>query len=308
MFKLKTKIIMKNYIFILAAIFCVHINAQEKIASLQKGSDMTLYKGEDAFQKAYEAADSGSVITLSTGRFGSVQKIEKSIRIVGTYGFNDLENTILPGTTISADNVSIEGVYFSGSVILDSISNCRIVKCYLYSGLSSVAKHYNTIVSQCYVSSDAAIRNAYNYCVKNSVITFAETNTSNNIAYITNCSVLGTTVHPIAIYKNNYIEKTGTLSPPCEYYYNVFPSTPSYSYGCQRNGNRVIEMNTLFSGTTYFKPKNPGNGQDGTLVGPQGGTGFSPYPSIPRIISQEISTSTDQDGNISVQLDVKAEP
>jgi hypothetical protein len=64
----------------------------------------------------------------------------------------------------------------------------------------------------------------------------------------------------------------------------------------------------LFNGTTYFIPNNPGNGQDRTLVGPQGGTGFSPYPSIPRIIGQEISTSTDQDGNISVKLDVKAEP
>jgi hypothetical protein len=65
----------------------------------------------------------------------------------------------------------------------------------------------------------------------------------------------------------------------------------------------------LFGGKENYpaKPQNAPYGDDGTVVGPYGGTGFSQYPAIPRIISKDIDGKTDEDGKINVKIEVKAE-
>lgn len=46
-------------------------------------------------------------------------------------------------------------------------------------------------------------------------------------------------------------------------------------------------------------------GDDGTVVGPYGGSGFSLYPSIPRITESKIDTYTDGDGKLNVKVKVE---
>ena len=46
-------------------------------------------------------------------------------------------------------------------------------------------------------------------------------------------------------------------------------------------------------------------GDDGTVVGPYGGTGFSLYPSIPRITESNIDTYTDGEGKLNVKVKVE---
>lgn len=58
---------------------------------------------------------------------------------------------------------------------------------------------------------------------------------------------------------------------------------------------------------SWAKITGEGVGMDGTSRGPSGGSGFSEYPSIPRIIEKEISSHTNDEGKISVKLTVKAE-
>ena len=48
-------------------------------------------------------------------------------------------------------------------------------------------------------------------------------------------------------------------------------------------------------------------GDDGTPVGITGGSGFSPYPSIPRITSKQIDSKTDSEGKLNVKITVSTE-
>ena len=46
-------------------------------------------------------------------------------------------------------------------------------------------------------------------------------------------------------------------------------------------------------------------GDDGKVVGPYGGTGFSLYPSVPRITESKIDTYTDGEGKLNVKVKVE---
>lgn len=331
-------------------------------ATLQQGDKMTPFYGVDAFKDAYAAASDGAVITLSAGSFNVLSgKVEKSVKIVGNFALNasSVERTILSSLTVSADNVTIDGVYFSGNLTLGNISDCKISHSWVNGALtytSGTDWHINTVVDQCVIKSDKAIKQGKNYTIKNSTINqFTEFNTSSNIAYISNC-VIYTFVYnhsspssegetytpniPFAIYKNNILGVDVTdyifsgsgssyhyyniyFNGPSEFYSNIFPishykygtssyyvagtsTTINFNAGCTNVGNITTDWSKcLTSGQYPSTPKDPGNGQDGTLRGPQGGTGFSLYPNIPRITSSTIDSSTDDEGKLNVSIKVE---
>ena len=139
---------------------------------------------------------------------------------------------------------------------------------------------------------------------------------------------------PYAIYKNNYLglyksEKSSitlSLTSPSEFYNNRFCQTYmkkdyedsepysfiknitiSYGTGCIHENN--VKGDQKFN-AYYEYPAHPVDapiGSDGTPVGPYGGTGFSEYPAIPRIISKTIDSNSDAEGKINVKITVKAE-
>ena len=320
-----------------------NIFADGLTATLQQGDTMTPYYGVNAFQEAYVAAQDGAIITLSSGKFNDVETISKQITVIGAYAFNadNSERTILGSTTIAANNVKIEGVYFPGKVTLGtsslkSIANCTLKRCWIETSLYSYYIHENTLVDQCVIKVEQAMPKSKNYCIKNSTIGhFADINTATNMAYISNCVVWdfinytysssskkyivdATYKRPHAIYKNNYLgifkaensTQTVTLYSPSEYYNNLFcqnymkkdyDDSDPYSYlgsvsvvfydGCAHNDN--IKGNQKFKKLHEY-PAHPIDaplGSDGTAVGPYGGTGFSEYPAIPRIISKSIDST-----------------
>ena len=139
---------------------------------------------------------------------------------------------------------------------------------------------------------------------------------------------------PYAIYKNNYLglyksensSITLSLAPPSEFYNNRFCQTYmkkdyddsepysfikyitiSYGTGCVHEND--VKGDQKFN--KYFEypahPVDAPTGSDGTPVGPYGGTGFSEYPAIPRIISKTIDSNSDAEGKINVKITVKAE-
>lgn len=363
---------MKRIVLLVVSLVLVSANvfADGLTATLQQGEQMTPFYGVDAFKQAYAAADSGAVITLSAGTFNNVDTIAKSIKVIGNYAFDvsSQETTILASAIIAANKVTIDGIYFSGSVTLGNIEDCKIVHSWIENTLaysSTSAWHTNTIVDQCVIKKETAIKQGRNYTIKNSTINkFGAYNTSANIAYITNCVIYGFVYDhtdpnknaagiaiapsiPVAIYKNNvlgidvtcyyYSTSSSSSSSKSYYYYNVYFSSPSefyyniyamtyyilgsssyyhtydgsnvyYKSGCQNAGNTKKARSSIVSGTQYPAVlTNPGYGQDGTLRGPQGGTGFSFYPSIPRITSKTIDSNTDADGKLNVKITVKAQ-
>lgn len=339
-------------------------------ATVQSGDKLQPFYGVDAFKQAYEAADSSSVITLSAGRFNNVDTIAKPVTVIGSYAFDStsVEATLLVSTVITADEVTIEGINFAKNVTLGNISNCKIAHSWIEDTLKYTSTedwHTNTLIDQCVVKYDAAIKQSKNYTVKNTTLTkFVEVNTSDNIAYIANCVVYDfvynhdepahkttttsppatpyTPIIPVAIYKNNILivdvtanSKSGyhgyfcvSMDAPGEFYYNKYAmkyydkyhnnydSSPhskpyiQYNSGCQNENNSTVYHTSVLPKIVY--PASPTlsghtNGQDGTPCGPEGGTGFSKYPGIPRITSKSIDSHTDATGKLNVKITVKAQ-
>lgn len=320
---------MKKIILSLVALFSMSANsfADGLTATLQQGDQMTPFYGVDAFKQAYAKADSGAVITLSAGNFNTISSVAKSVTIIGNYAFTEsAQTTFLSTLSVSANNVTVEGIRFSGDVTIGAVSNLHIKRCYLNTNLKCTANHTNTLIDECVVMNDYAVEKGYNYCIKNSTLqSFRAKNTTANIAYIANCVVWDWyKSQPYAIYKNNVLcnSETNTIKADVnsEFYYNLFVNTAgtsqtytvSFPNGCVNEGN-IINKNY----TTYFTSKNfyPATmafitivrGQDGKRVGINGGTGFSEWPAIPRITSKTIDSSTDAEGKINVKIAVKVQ-
>lgn len=123
-----------------------------------------------------------------------------------------------------------------------------------------------------------------------------------------------------------------------EYYNNVFflypyQATASSTYSDEvydelktmEMNNTLVESQTVQGNTTstwaalfkdgedvnwweVLKDDIPFTGDDGTVVGPYGGTGFSINPSIPRIVESKIDSNTDADGQLNVRIKVEVNP
>lgn len=348
---------MKKSFLILVTLVMMSANvfADGLTATLQQGDKMTPFYGVDAFRDAYVAADSGAVITLSAGKFNDISSIEKPMKIVGNFGLDasSVERTILSALAINANKVTIDGIYFSGDVTLGNINDCKIFHSWVEGTLkyaSTESWHTNTVVDQCVIKTETAIKQGKNYTLKNSTIgKFGSINNNNNPANLINNSIFElfpaketelkhpavatkySTSVPVAIYRNNvilfdlscfnynnnlyyyYVE----FQSPSEFYANTFINTYGkytvdasfysgqirFGAGCINSSNSVLNRTYIFSGYPSL-PSNHGEGQDGTLRGPLGGTGFSYYPAIPRIISSNIGTNTDNNGKLNVTIKV----
>lgn len=334
----------KTILFLVAiALTSAKMMAEGLTATLQQGETMTAFYGVNAFKDAYNAAEDGAVITLSEGKFNYVSYIEKSITVIGNMAFDvdGYEKTYLSGTTVKADNVTLEGIYFTGTVNLGNINNCHIKRCRIGSELGYVSNtvHTNTLIDQCVILTENAMSTSRNYCLKNSTINyFFKTNSSEHIAYITNCYICyfavyanSTYAQPYAIYKNcvlgmdnnNYSGASMYFYSPSEFYNNYFYRITSYSNytnntykenfnnGCLNNGNtnsgdKSAYVSNHYTGNYIINSFNQ-TGDDGTPIGITGGSGFSPYPSIPRITSKQIDSKTDSEGKLNVKITVSTE-
>lgn len=338
--------IMKKSLSLLCSLcISIFLFADGLTATLQQGEQMTPFYGVDAFNEAYQAADSGAVITLSVGSFNSSKTpIEKSLTIIGASAMqsDNQYNTNLNTITIVADNVTIEGVKFSNLVNLGNIKNCHIKRSYLtyLRSLNDSSFHTNTIVEQSYVNREEAIKTGINYCIQNSYLGgFYTMNTVNNMAYIINCFITNFNAsdkyQPYAIYRKNiiqFIRQSGSsyynkdyrinLYSPSEYYDNAFLTIQFYYSGSyllhtyQRasglvfvDNDNYVSVDGATEGTPSTRVPNYTTylAKDKTYRGPAGGIGVSDYPAIPRIVNKTIDSNTDSEGKLNISITVKAE-
>ena len=331
---------MNKLVIMIIALFSTSASvfADGLTATLQQGDIMTPFYGVDAYKQAYEAATDGAVITLSSGNFNVVSNLAKSVTVVGVRAFNNsMDRTILNNDfTISANHVKLEGIYCNNTITLGAVTNCHIRRCSVQT-LTSSNTHINTLIDQCVIYVDMAIKNGKNYTINNSTIAyFYATNSNSNIAYISNCYICywfkrndSNYKQPIAIYRNNVLGLDNynynsnyslSLSSSSEFYYNYFYRfnschssyeswciTPNYATGCVNIGNsNSVASSPYISSFSYpNKEASFGNGQDGTPRGIMGGNGFSEYPDIPRIVDKQIDANTNAEGKINVKITVE---
>lgn len=267
---------MKNlriYLSLFLSMTCAMLFADGPTATLQQGDVLTVYYGQDAFQKAYAAAEDGGVITLSPGTFTKLSTdLEKSLTINGTYGMSpdSANTTYISQIIVKADNVKIEGILF-GDIYIRAVQNCTVKRCLVrYLSKYNSEQHTNTLVDQCVITvNDNAISTGVNYAIKNSTINyFAVENPKTQLANITNCWIWNffcyswsSLYQPNAVYKNNVlcINTAGAnlssntnmyLYAPSEFYNNCFyligSSNRTYRYvpyfnsGCLNAGNTIL--------------------------------------------------------------------
>ena len=132
-------------------------------AILQTDDETTQFYGADALKSAYNAAaQTGSVITLTTGQFNFSVDIKKSVAIYGVGFENDatpgVQRTIINGTIgFKADsdgnivqNARLEGVYVNSSIYVNHSENLTIAKCQFTDLVIEGTGVGGMLVRQCY--------------------------------------------------------------------------------------------------------------------------------------------------------------
>lgn len=383
----------RTFLFLTVTIAMVMgVKAQQQTATLQQGATTKVYYGQDAFKDAYNNAQNGAKITLSSGVFTQVDSITKSITIIGNGGFPVGERTYFntvyrknenfPGFTatsiasemlINANNVSVESIYMDDAVILRNISGLHLTRCYI-GQLFCTGVHTNTIIDQCYVKLDGADwigqsgvdARSVNCCIKNSFVEGFLHNRHLGACYLSETlTILNSVVFRSYYFDRNfdvvqiypskstirnsilgllylstldgnktdenhwngyrtYVQSVGsynlwflypyhyTASDSDQYddsAYELIDYLKSHAPSGGDNGNTGAAYDAIFNeDVPWYDPnyiKTTVTGDDGTVVGPYGGTGFSLYPSIPRITESKIDTYTNGEGKLNVKVKVE---
>ena len=146
-------------------------SSQQLTAILQTGDVSTIYYGADALKNAYNAAENGSVITLTSGLFNSPGNIQKSVSIYGV-GFEDGISEGVTKTTIggainflagsdgnNTQNAKLEGVYINSSINVKQVENLTIAKCQFSDLIFNGTNVNGVLVRQCYFANVNAKNN-----------------------------------------------------------------------------------------------------------------------------------------------------
>ena len=335
----------------MAAISLLAAKAQNNelpTATLQHGEQTMVFIGIDAFQNAYEAAaDSGDVITLSSGQFNVPSYITKSLSVYGT-GFEDDEATGTKATVIGGGVYSIylrhgdindsdgnvikegrkvNGCRFEGIAMHDinlesETNNITISKCKFRDLNANAANTTNLTVKQC-VSRSIRGRNSYrvfnNLYVVNSHVGDISNIDNKSTIQVDHCIVTGSLSQTVLCTNSilyNSLPSGATAKN------NIFVGlNSSVGNGVQDMGNNwtgVVnagvwaeeDADGSYAENKTFELKYPEKyvGTDGTQIGLHGGLyPWNKIPSTPRIVESNIDTKTSAEGKLKVSIKVEAQ-
>ncbi|MEG2157167.1 MAG: hypothetical protein RRY07_05200 [Bacteroidaceae bacterium] len=322
-------------------------NTDAPMATLQHGEQTSVFFGKHAFKAAYEAAaDSGDVITLSSGKFDGPANIFKSISVYGA-GFEDDETTGTKATVVDpinllhADKIDEDGntikearkvngcyfeglsirnyIYFRASEIKDiTIAKCSFDDCHL----SGAGNKINITIRQCVFGK--LLGDNYNWStIKNLLVTnshFYEVNyfTSTSTGQIDHCIVTASISVPFLVTNSilcNRLPASATSKN------NLFVGNVQVGDGVQDMNNNwtgvalagvyaVDGEDGAYAGDKTFELKYPKKyvGTDGTEIGLHGGIyAWNKIPCLPRITESNIDTKTSADGKLKVSIKVQAQ-
>lgn len=124
--------------------------AQQQLAVLNHNNEITAFYGANALIDAHSAAESGDIITLSSGVFNA-SDITKSVTIRGagawadtTGGATMLRNNFTINIPQDSAHLTMEGIYAYNSVYCRQIYNPQFIKCHFqWIGFPSSAGYYD---------------------------------------------------------------------------------------------------------------------------------------------------------------------
>lgn len=336
-------IMLKKFILALACLpFSFSGFAAQLSATLQSGDRLTPFYGDSAFVKAHEAAVAGDVITLSPGTFVTTE-ITKGITVVGAYAFSEdtSKATCMGSITISADNVTVEGVRITETLTMKGCDQLSMSRCYIKTAKDvengEHKYHNNTVMTDCLILAHEAMSLSQNAVMRNCCINhFNDLNDIDKPALIENCNIPLFSYYeystyrykqPYAVYRNCFLglyslsSKTPVLSftSPSEFHNNIFKRNYYYKSGDSFNYDWTINYGSCIAQGNVKDPYPVYNTTSESEVlrysrfSPYtynnvtyGPSNHKEYPAVPVITSSEIDTETDADGILHVKISAEA--
>jgi len=152
--------------------------AQLQVATLQHNNDVTAYYGSGALAEAHDAAESGDIITLSSGSFTAVN-ITKAITlrgagcvadtVAGTVATIIVNECTLSESDTLGNHLNIEGIYFPNKVTYNDLTSPTFTRC----NFNQLSDGWNPVMQDAQfvncVFKDCSFDNAYNAVMVNCV-------------------------------------------------------------------------------------------------------------------------------------------
>ena len=310
--------------------------AQTLVATLKHGDDISFYYGANALVDAHNAAETGDIITLSSGTFATPDWFSKAITLCGAGCVEDtisgVHPTVIPGDMIfnvedTENYLTVEGIYFSQNPKFANLHHPKFVKCNfnswqffsIYDNLDN-AQFVNCVFNSFNFSNTSSttlincvIWNAYNMNNANRSVTAFNSIfclTTNYPAALTAYNCIFTKDNNIAI--NQYSAMYNCIAIANGYNDNVFQCA---NYNCMvvENYSDVFET---FEGDFYYEEPfilkeeiaTSFLGDDGTEVGIHGG--YMPYnsrPSYQIVRHYSVPNKSDNEGHLNVEIEVYTE-
>ena len=302
--------------------------AQNQVAILQHGEETTAFYGINAFVEAHEAAESGDIITLSSGNFVPTD-ITKGITLRGAGCVVDSLAGTLPtiiGGSIDldmedeSDRFSIEGILFTNAVYYGYMENPTFIRCNLvgiypnYNGWMTNAQFINCFVSE--FDHDVAYGTQFVNCV---VWQNYECDTDSPASFVN--SILGCPNWEYGVSATNSIIVGHGFESTCSFVncigiqlytgYSVFGDGYALNCSVYSNYNEVFET---FNGTFSYDDPEPftltdeaANFEttDGTQVGIHGGPiPYTPYPNYMVRSQVTVAPRSTIDGQLNIEVEV----
>lgn len=320
--------------------------AQQQLATLNHNNDITVYYGADALISAHNAAETGDIITLSSGVFNATN-ITKAVTIRGAGAWADASggNTIIRNDFnigVVGDSIHhfiLEGVYALNHVYCNTTYYPQFIKCYFqwigvpYGGMHSASYLNNASFINCILGAWVT-RDTYSEVngtqFVNSVILYC--NEDNRPESYINC-----------VLKQNPGNASSRLFQNCVLYWDyadtVAPANNSTtSFNClyvqmNSDSSNVDELYSPVVGHTLWGIRGMSNvfqtfngstegvdfrlldnvattylGTDGTQVGIYGGTmPFDPHVTSPLIRRITVAPRSNANGQLPVDIEVTNE-
>ncbi|MEE0573822.1 MAG: hypothetical protein UC662_09645 [Paraprevotella clara] len=324
----------KKFFFALLSVVCFSWRASAQsslLATLNHEGSISTYYGSSALQEAYNAANHGDVITLSSGSFLGTD-IKKAITLRGAGMTVDTVAHTEP-TVISSDftidvsdtlshRLTLEGIYSNQTVTVSTLKNAMFLKCRFKnvnctSSNSSTMKDLNFI--HCRIAEgfnlatngsasflNCVVMNPYQYSSETSVFSF------------TNCYVNNINMGH-SEYKNCIINHRYSGISTTTYYNNLWLSSNSSSLSSPNKTNvkispddeRVSFLNVAYNDDNDYQLTDAVRalikGTDGTEVGIYGGSlPYDPTPTNPQITKFNVAAKSTADGKLSVDIEVNS--
>jgi hypothetical protein len=335
-----------KFVFVVIFLFSILATAQQKVALHHSGTT-TIYSGSNPLIDAYAAAVANDTIYLPGGTFAPPSNFDKKIAVFGAGHYENATlatgKTFINGNVVlkeNADNFYIEGIEINGNLTFsenESVNQVIVKRCKINGTLNVVGNlslpSTNFGLFGSVVLGNIDLVNAQNVLISNSILQGRVFNSIGNVfnnnilldEYLrygneapingdnnqANNNIFRKSNYPYLIIGNGNVAKNNlcALATPN---FGTLPTVSGNYFGVAETAIFVNHTGPIFSYPSDYHLQNTTAylGLDGTQVGIYGG--LFPYkegatPSNPHIESKTIAPQTNANGELNIQVLVKAQ-